>query len=46
MLINDGNFVRVTLAKLIARREKEVQAEVRVDFECIRYICHLVLSLL
>lgn len=46
MLINDGNFVRVTLAKLIARREKEVQAEVRVNCECTRYICHLVLSLL
>lgn len=46
MLINDGNFVRVTLAKLIARPEKEVQAEVRVNCECTRYICHLVLSLL
>lgn len=46
MLINDGNFVRVALAKLIARPEKEVQAEVRVNCECTRYICHLVLSLL
>lgn len=37
MLINCGNFVRVTLAKLIARLEKEVQAEVQVNCECTRF---------
>lgn len=37
MLINGGNFVRVTLAKLIARLEKEVQAEGQVNCECTRF---------